>query len=532
MQTNLHIPPLTAMLLASSAACVPPPPDYEPPPLEEAGTGQGIVGGQSASIVDHPWQISLQGSFGGHFCGGSIIDPSWILTAAHCVEGSSASSLRVVAGITRLSQANSGQVRSVAQVISYPGYIAPEYGRDAALLRLSAPLDLSTATVRAIGLVTPNDEAAGLTAAGVNARVSGWGSLSSGGGSPDNLQAVTVPLVSQAAAQSAYRGETITADQLGAGVLGVGGRDACQGDSGGPLTVPDGAGARRLAGVVSWGYGCGDRRYPGLYARVASFTTWIAGYVTPAPPPPPPNANCATGSYASTDTPVAIPDNSSAGIASTLSVAGPGTVTALQVSLRISHTYRGDLVVRLVSPSGTTVLLSDRAGGSADDLVLNATNLSNFNGESATGAWRLLIQDLAGQDLGQLNSWSLDISAQCGGTSGGWSGARTPALPTVDNGQVCDSVTVSTSGNAADVELDLAGRHDWRSVLRGTLEHNGVRVEAFAAGTFPRQGGSISLTDQAIAGFSGDASGTWTLCIIDTDAYGDTGQLESWSVHN
>jgi subtilisin-like proprotein convertase family protein len=248
------------------------------------------------------------------------------------------------------------------------------------------------------------------------------------------------------------------------------------------------------------------------------------------------NASCATGAVAATDTPRSIPDNNTTGIQSTVSVSGAGTVSDLKVSLNVSHTYRGDLAVQLVSPSGAVHILSNRAGGSADNLVLSSQDVATFDGESASGVWRLRVQDLARADTGTLNAWSLAITADCGGgtppPTGGWSAARTPNVPTVDNGSVCDSVTVAGPGDAADVKLDLAGVHEWRSVLRGTLAHDGVVVQAFAAGTFPRQGGSFGFTDRAISGFSGSAAGTWTLCLIDTDAYGDTGTLQSWGVHD
>jgi subtilisin-like proprotein convertase family protein len=105
-------------------------------------------------------------------------------------------------------------------------------------------------------------------------------------------------------------------------------------------------------------------------------------------------------------------------------------------------------------------------------------------------------------------------------------------LPTVDNGQVCSTLTVAGTGNAADIKLDVAGHHDFRSILRGTLSHGGVTVTAFPTNTFPSGPGTFSLTARPVAGFSGSASGSWQLCIIDTDAFGDTGVLESWGVHN
>jgi len=229
-----------------------------------------IVGGVNTNISTVPWQISLQTTGGFHFCGGSIIDDEWILTAAHCVQGSSAASMRIEAGVTLLSA--SGQVRNVAQIYVAPGYDGDTTnGKDVALLRLSSPLSLN-ANVAVVELATEADAAS--FAPGDTGLVSGWGTLSAGGPSPNNLQSVSVPIVSNAQAAAAYGASNVTADQLAAGALGVGGVDACQGDSGGPLVVSSPSGPL-LAGVVSWGNGCGLPNFPGMYARVASFTSWI-----------------------------------------------------------------------------------------------------------------------------------------------------------------------------------------------------------------------------------------------------------------
>jgi hypothetical protein len=256
----------------------------EPREQQPVATGeQEIVGGTATTIAANPWQVSLQTSSGFHFCGGSVLNANWILTAQHCVNDNGVISkpARVVAGTTKLSTSSSGQVRSVAEVIVYPGYSGPETGKDVALLRLSTPLDLSGTNVKAIGLVTAADASAGVTATGVVSRVTGWGTLSSGGSSPDTLQTVDVNIISNTSAQSSYPQETITADQLAAAAPG---KDSCQGDSGGPLTVLNGS-TRVLAGVVSWGYGCADSRYPGMYSRVSSFETWISSKISATPPP-------------------------------------------------------------------------------------------------------------------------------------------------------------------------------------------------------------------------------------------------------
>ncbi len=233
-----------------------------------------IVGGGDTTIAQYPWQISMQTNTGFPFCGGSIVAENWILTAQHCVAGKTPSAIKVVAGFTKQSNSAQGQLRNVVEILVHPDYVTASKGKDVALLRLESPLDLSTAAARPIGIVTQADIA--LTAPDVVAVVTGWGTLSSGGSTPDILQAVSVPLVSNVDAQAAYTSETITDDQMAAGVMGIGGKDACQGDSGGPLVVPDASGTGfLLAGVVSWGYGCGDAKYPGLYARVSSFDTWI-----------------------------------------------------------------------------------------------------------------------------------------------------------------------------------------------------------------------------------------------------------------
>jgi secreted trypsin-like serine protease len=245
----------------------------QPQPEAPAAATQEIVGGTNTTIQANPWQVSLQSSSGSHFCGGSILNDTWILTAAHCVKSGSTVSRpgRVAAGITSRTDSSSGQYRTVSQVYVFPGYVDVAQGKDAALLKLSSPLTLNGTTVQAIPMVT-QAEASTLTAVGTTLRVTGWGTLSSGSSSlPTTLQTVDVNIISNATAQSQYPQETITADQLGAAAPG---KDSCQGDSGGPATVVKGSG-RALAGIVSWGYGCADSRYPGMYARVSEVANWV-----------------------------------------------------------------------------------------------------------------------------------------------------------------------------------------------------------------------------------------------------------------
>lgn len=260
-------PLATAILLLASTGCV-----TQPPDLGE--DTQEIVGGTATQITSVPWQVSLQSADGSHFCGGTIVAPTWIVTASHCVAEGAPS--RIVAGISRLSESASGQARNVKRVIMFPGYTDPTAGKDAALIELTAPLTLDGTTLRAIrrlGMTASPD----LTAPGVMTTVSGWGTTTEGAQDlPDQLQSVQVPIVANSVASTAYN-MTITDDQLAAGTS-AGGKDSCQGDSGGPLVVMD-RGDPVLAGIVSWGEGCARANMPGLYGRVTKFASWIDGYV-------------------------------------------------------------------------------------------------------------------------------------------------------------------------------------------------------------------------------------------------------------
>ncbi len=107
-------------------------------------------------------------------------------------------------------------------------------------------------------------------------------------------------------------------------------------------------------------------------------------------------------------TPVAIPDNNPAGITSLINVPDAATAFAVTVSVDISHTWIGDLIVKLRSPAGTEYTLHNKEGGSADNLVKSWT-LNQFNGEQVQGDWSLFVSDTANLDTGRLNKWSLNL---------------------------------------------------------------------------------------------------------------------------
>ncbi|KAJ3659685.1 hypothetical protein Zmor_011360 [Zophobas morio] len=201
-----------------------------------------IVGGHDITIEEAPYQISLQDN-DAHSCGGSIISPSYIITAAHCTQGTTEDQLSVRAGTS--IREDGGQVIEVKKIYNHPKYNTengvPDY--DIAILELSTNLELGF-QVAVISLPSQNQE----WPAGTDAFITGWGLLHEGDNTlPVNLQGATVQLTDENVCAESYSG-LITERMFCAGVDG-GGVDSCQSDSGGPLQV-DGI----LAGIVSYGF--------------------------------------------------------------------------------------------------------------------------------------------------------------------------------------------------------------------------------------------------------------------------------------
>jgi len=342
-------------------------------------TSQDIVGGTATQITAVPWQVSLQDAAGSHFCGGSIVTPTWILTASHCVSGGAPPPARIVAGISRLSQSAAGQIKQVKRIIIYPGYTDPTTGKDAALIELTTPLTLDGVNTKAIRPITARSAAA-LTAPGVLTTVSGWGATVEGGQTlPDQLLSVQLPMVPLTQANTAYN-MTITADQLAAGVA-AGGKDSCQGDSGGPLIVMNGA-EPMLAGIVSWGEGCARANIPGLYARVASFTSWADGYAG-GPPTAVAGADRSVGKGESVQLDAAASSDTGFGAIATYAwtqVGGPS----------VTLSGADAMVASFTAPTTTGMIeleltVTDEGGARATDRIMLTVAANGGGGGSGTG---------------------------------------------------------------------------------------------------------------------------------------------------
>ncbi|KAJ2990356.1 hypothetical protein HDV02_004469 [Globomyces sp. JEL0801] len=228
-----------------------------------------IVGGTPVgSATKYPWLVSIQ-KFDSQFCGGILISPTKVLTAAHCTKGQTTANFKVFAhrydfDATAESE-NAAEYKVVKQTI-HPSYVTATKGFDAAVWEVELVSGTAPAVNVTLDSAGPQPDSSLI--------IAGWGTLSSGGDIPAQMQEAVVPITTTAVCNKAYPQTVNVSTSFCAGFT-QGGVDTCQGDSGGPAFFNNEDGSVTIVGLTSWGRGCALPNYPGVYATVSALASWI-----------------------------------------------------------------------------------------------------------------------------------------------------------------------------------------------------------------------------------------------------------------
>lgn len=271
---------------------------------------------------------------------------------------------------------------------------------------------------------------------------------------------------------------------------------------------------------------------PGASSIEATLAPVIADFTTPTAP------IAGTHVSGSVEPGLAIPDADPRGVASTITFDTPGTIAALEVEVRITHTYRGDLVVRLRAPDGRVAMLHERSGGGADDLIGTWTtaddSVAALVDSPITGDWTLEVVDLALRDVGTLDAWSIDATVEAARTAVGQEVVTGLLIPDDDPNGVTSELTLSgtTPITAAEVSVDITHTYvgDLVVALR-TPSGSRVVLHDRAGGGSDNLIRTWTTHDAPLGELIGrSVDGTWRLEVSD-HAGRDIGKLNRWSLH-
>lgn len=236
----------------------------------------------------YPWAVALYKVYGRHsyfLCGASIISERYILTAAHCVTSmngeTSPSDFKVKVGAHDLE--TSGRLMEVEQLIVHEHYSPRQQNDDIALLKLKSPLDFN-GDLKITPICLPKPDISDIREVGTMTTLVGWGRHYQNDYMTSSLlNVVQVPLSNQKQCKRTYNNligssSLFNWDNVVCAAYEDGGKDTCQGDSGGPMTLPNDNIYQQI-GIVSFGYGCAQKDYPGVYTYVPHYLNWIGAHM-------------------------------------------------------------------------------------------------------------------------------------------------------------------------------------------------------------------------------------------------------------